>query len=130
MSNTQNEKKSVQKGNFVNHVGFEVLEKKNNILLKLDTKSWHLNSNKFLHGGVTATMLDTALGISIKNVTGKNCITINLNISYLKPVIINDIVVSSSEVIQTGNNIATAESNIGLDGDIIAKAIGTFKLIG
>lgn len=38
-----------------------------------------------LHGGITAYMLDTAMGWSLAQTTGKQVVTLQMNINYLSP---------------------------------------------
>ena len=46
---------------------------------------WELNAGGVVHGGVTAIMLDSAMGILAYAITGGMCPTVNLNISFPRP---------------------------------------------
>jgi uncharacterized protein (TIGR00369 family) len=55
--------------------------------MTLEIKKHHLQQNGFMHGGVTATILDVVTGISAYTtvVKGKNVVTADLKVSYLNP---------------------------------------------
>src|SRR5690625_3656738 len=98
---------------FVDHLGFEIIEQSSNqLLLKLIIKDYHLNTNGALHGGVNATMLDVVLGMAITNLTGQKCITVNLNISYLRALTEGEEIFAVGRIINEGYKIVTAEGEI------------------
>lgn len=123
-------RKSFESSKFFSHVGFEIVHyQEGDILLKLPVTEKLLNANQTLHGGVHATMLDVILGITIRSITKTRCTTINLNVNYFVPVASGN-VFAKGRVLQQGYRIVTAEGELhDEEGNMIAKGIGTFKLI-
>ena len=86
-----------------------------------------LNPNRVLHGGVTYSMVDTAMGAAIHSLLEKGdaCVTIEIKMHYLKPV--RDGRVScAAKVIQCGKRIAIVSADVKNHGKLVATAIGTF----
>lgn len=89
------------------------------------------NSYGILHGGITATILDTAMGTLANHLLpdGYGSVTNQLNIHYLAPGI-GDNLRCRAEVIHQGRNtmIISGEATRD-DGKKIAHATGTFFII-
>lgn len=56
------------------------------ITISFPVLPWALNVNGVVNGGITATMLDTVMGTLAYALSGSFTPTINLNVSYLRPV--------------------------------------------
>jgi uncharacterized protein (TIGR00369 family) len=112
------------------HVGFEIVRfEEGNVNIKLDVKEHLLNINGTLHGGVHATMLDYILGMVTRSVTKAKVVTTNLTVHYLSSISQGEIF-AEAKVLQEGYKLAFTEGEIKDDqGNILAKGIGTFKLI-
>ncbi|MEK4425789.1 PaaI family thioesterase [Solibacillus sp. FSL K6-1523] len=123
-------RKNFNQNEFINLIGFESenLEERA-IKLKLSIREELLNNNGSLHGGVHATMLDTILGMTIRYKTKLPCTTINLNINYLNTAT-SDEVYATGKILRQGYKNVTAEGEMyDSNGVLLAKAIGTFKLL-
>ncbi|WP_163527067.1 PaaI family thioesterase [Halobacillus ihumii] len=123
-------RESFETSPFFSHIGFEITEfERGNVLLKLPITEKLMNANGTLHGGVHATMLDLILGMTIRSTTKTHCSTINLNINYLAPSSTGD-VVARGRILQQGYRTVIAEAEMyDQKGNMLAKGIGTFKLI-
>lgn len=123
-------RKSFDETPFLNFIGFKIDHfEEGNIRLKLSVKDQFMNSHGTLHGGIHASMLDVILGMTIRSVTKTSCTTINLNVNYLN-------VSDSKNLYATGKILKLGYRNVIAEGEIydsdevlIAKAVGTFKLI-
>ncbi len=89
-----------------------------------------LNVNRLVHGGVIYSLADTGMGAALYTdlAEGKNCTTIEIKISYFKPVSSGKII-CETKMINRGRKIATLESEVTNNGQLIAKAIGTFYIL-
>ncbi len=115
---------------FTNHLKFEMKINNNEVVTTLKVENYHLNVKNTVHGGVLATMLDNVIGDSIAIAVNCPVITINLNIHYVAPVKVDSLLTASAKVIQQGYRISMAEGIIKDEkGNVIAKGIGTFKII-
>src|SRR5690606_4607957 len=81
----------------------------------------HINSNDVVHGGLLATMLDHLLG--------QNCVllaenpayvTSNLNVSYLRPVLLGDFVIGRATVYRTGRTAGYASGVLSVGDRAVA----------
>ncbi|GIN37657.1 MULTISPECIES: PaaI family thioesterase [Heyndrickxia] len=89
------------------------------------------NSLQIVHGGVTATILDTAMGTLANSLlpTGYGAVTSNLSIYYIAPGI-GESLRASAEVIHKGTKTLVIEGSVHRnDGKKIAHCSGTFFII-
>jgi acyl-CoA thioesterase len=95
----------------------------------LDVTDKLLNSMGVLHGGATYTLVDCGMGAALYSRLGegKKGRTLEIKIAYLKAVT-SGTVTCDTKVIHLSKTVATLESDVRQDGDLIAKAIGTFSI--
>ncbi|NVM18418.1 MAG: PaaI family thioesterase [Candidatus Lokiarchaeota archaeon] len=88
-----------------------------------------LNPHKVIHGGVLYSMADTGMGAAAYTNLGKNeiCATIEIKINYFKAVKGGSLT-CNTRVIHQGKKVATLDSEILNDGQIVAKALGTYSI--
>ncbi len=96
-------------------------------VLEVDAKL--LNPHRTVHGGVTYTMADSGMGAALYSCIDDDelCSTIETKIVYFKSVA-SGTLVCDTRVIHISKRIATLESEIGHDGGLIAKALGTWSI--
>lgn len=78
----------LKENHFVHHLGMSLGELREGYAeVWLDVEERHLQHTGFLHGGVTASLLDVSTGIAAytQAPAGKNVVTAELKISYLNP---------------------------------------------
>ncbi|MFZ0369134.1 MAG: PaaI family thioesterase [Halobacillus sp.] len=123
-------RESFEASPFFSHIGFEIIHfEEGNVLLNLPIQEKLFNVNGTLHGGVHATMLDLIIGMAIRSTTKTRCTTMNLNINYLAPSA-GGSVTAKGRILQQGYRIVTAEGELyDGEGTMLAKGIGTYKLI-
>lgn len=91
----------------------------------------HLNGNGTLHGGMTATLVDTLSTFAIAT-TGDNKlgVSVDMSISYLKAAFPGETLKIKSEVYKTGKTLSFARVDIfNNNGDILVTGNHT-KFIG
>jgi uncharacterized protein (TIGR00369 family) len=89
------------------------------------------NSLDIVHGGITATLLDTVMGTVINAILpeGFGAVTSQLNIHYIAPGI-GDTLTCRAEIIHHGGKTAVVSGEaFAADGKKIAHATGTFFII-
>ena len=114
---------------FWGHVGCKMVElKEGSVTVELDVKSHHLNLIGILHGGVHATMLDSAMGIlAMSSKPQDKMVTTNLNIHYLAPAKEEKVRVQA-KVVHESNSMMTTEGTLTNEsGEICAFATATFR---
>ncbi len=91
----------------------------------------HFNPHRVLHGGVIYSMADTGMGgalYTLLDIDDKElCATVEIKINYFKPVT-SGMLTCNTKVIHKGKKIAVIESEILNNGNIVAKAIGTYSI--
>ncbi|MBT3641650.1 MAG: PaaI family thioesterase [Euryarchaeota archaeon] len=89
----------------------------------------HLNAGGVAHGGLHATMLDTALGGALVSTINKDewCATAQLDISYIEPGYEGEELFANGFVIRRGKSLAHCEGTISdSEGKLIATGKGTW----
>jgi len=86
----------LKNNHFINHLGMNLDEiDDGSAEMSLTVEQHHLQQNGFLHGGVTASILDVVTGIAAYTQvsdTSKNVVTADLKVSYLNPCVSKKIV--------------------------------------
>ncbi len=71
----------------------------------------HTNLFGIAHGGVLASICDTAMGSACVTY-GKKLVTLDMSISYIKSAPKGSIIIAKAEVISIGNTIVRAEAKV------------------
>lgn len=90
----------------------------------------HLNPAGTLHGGVLATLVDTAMGTAVRTATGDGDVpaTSQLTVTYLRPGTTGPVVVTG-RVRTRGQHLTVCEADVEQDGKPIGHAVATFALL-
>lgn len=79
-----------------------------------------------VHGGIVATLLDTAATFALIAETDRDWVTIDLRVDYLRPTPLGPVSVTG-EVIHAGKRIGRSRASLcDAKGRLCAAAIGTF----
>tara|TARA_B100001113_G_C21003886_1_gene576205 strand:- start:378 stop:800 length:423 start_codon:yes stop_codon:yes gene_type:complete len=113
-------------------IGFEIVEfTEGRCVVELTVSGDHLNAGGVAHGGIHATMLDTAMGGTLVTTLRKEewCATAQLDLSYLEPSYPGDVLRAEGSVVRRGRNIAHLEGVItNSEGSRISHARGTWAI--
>ena len=98
--------------------------------LQLDVTDEHLNEAGTLHGGVLATLVDTAMGQAVRSRTGEGDVpaTSQLTVTYLRPGKPGT-VVATAEVRIQGEHLTVCEADVQQDGKALVHALATFAVL-
>ena len=122
---------SIPKNTFWDYVGAEITFISNeHANCTLDIKEHHLNMVGILHGGVHATLIDSAMGLlATLQKPGKETVTIQLSINYFAAVKEGKVTVETS-VVQSSRSLVTTEGIVYDEhGKMLAKGQAVFKVI-
>ena len=101
-----------------------------NYEFKVLVQDIHLNSSKTAHGGFISTIADTGMGTTAHQVANnKRCVTINLNINYISPALLNDNLIGKIKVLKKTNTLVFINCEISNEKNIIAEVSGTWKIL-
>lgn len=123
-------RKLVEDNSFYNHIGFELVsEKEEEILLKLTLKRELLNTNKTVHGGVHASMLDAIQSMVLRATYQTSIAAMNLDVHYFATAQ-TGILFARATILQKGFKLATVEAEIIDENQVlIAKGTGLYRII-
>lgn len=116
---------------FTEWFGAELVETKEGaVSVALDLKPHHLNPGGIIHGGVIASLLDIAIGLSLRTQLPLEFAhaTTQLNISYLKPCR-EGRVVATGQAIHQGRRTGYGEAELRDSRDrLLSRASGSFLI--
>lgn len=84
-----------------------------------------------LHGGVTATLIDTAMAFAVRTRIGltEATATIDLTVHYLRPHMTGKFV-CTAKVVRAGKRIFTVSADVhGAEGKLIATGLSTYTRV-
>ena len=98
--------------------------------LQLDVTDRHLNEAGTLHGGVLATLVDTAMGQAVRSRTGEHDVpaTSQLTVTYLRPGK-PGVVEVTARVRTQGAHLTVCEADVDQDGESLVHAVATFAVL-
>lgn len=98
------------------------------VRLDMDVKHEHTNVHHIAHGGVAATLVDTAMGVACFT-CDKGVVTLEMNLSFIRPVY-EGVAYAVGEVVHDGKRTMVCEGSVyGADGELCLKARGTFFVV-
>jgi uncharacterized protein (TIGR00369 family) len=108
-------------------LGFSLVEvERGRAVFEGTTAEWQYNPLGTVHGGWSATLLDSALGCAVHSTLapGETYTTLDLQVRFLRPVLATSgRVRGEATVVHRGKRIATAEARlVGEDGALFATA--------
>jgi uncharacterized protein (TIGR00369 family) len=112
-------------------MGFDVVQADpGSVVLSFRALPEHLNLQGLVHGGVLATVADTAMGLAARTSVerGHRHVTIQLGVQYLRAASPGAIR-ASGRVLRTGSQIAHTDAELVDDGGrVLARAQGTYSV--
>ena len=114
---------------FSKHIGAKVegVEPGRSVL-HIDVEEHHLNGAGTLHGGVYASLIDNAMGLSVLALVGVRTATIQMNVHFLGAVGEGRIT-CECEVLHRTRRTATAEAKVrDEEGNLVALGTGAFRV--
>jgi uncharacterized protein (TIGR00369 family) len=97
--------------------------------LGLRVSAAHCNSRGFLHGGLIASLADNAMGLSLGQATGQSAVTINLSVDYVQSAQPGQWLQIEPRVIRAGSKLGVVDALVTADGEVIARANATFRIL-
>jgi uncharacterized protein (TIGR00369 family) len=114
---------------FSRHIGAKVEEvEPGRSVVSIDVEEVHLNGAGTLHGGVYASLIDNAMGLSVLALVGVRTATIQMNVHFLGAVGEGRIT-CESEVVHRTRRTATAEAKVrDAESNLVALGTGAFRV--
>ena len=114
---------------FSKHIGAKVERvEPGRSVISIDVEEVHLNGAGTLHGGVYASLIDNAMGLSVLALVGVRTATIEMNVHFLGAVN-GGRITCESEVLHRTRRTATAEAKVhDAEGNLVALGTGAFRV--
>lgn len=110
-------------------IGMRMTDIRPNVaVIEVDVRDDLLQPGGILHGGVTATLIDTAMAFAVRTylTDTEPTATIDLTIHYLRP-IANGKAICTARVVRPGKRIFTVSAEVhNEDGKLIATGLSTY----
>ena len=125
---------AARRGGFHQEVGFRVDARRSGrgvCTVTGQVERRHLNINAVVHGGVYATILDTAMGGAVVSLLGEGetTATTSLYVEFLRAAREGDHLTAKGTVLRRGRHIAFAEGELtGRDERRLSQAHGTWYI--
>jgi uncharacterized protein (TIGR00369 family) len=117
---------------FANWMGFEMTGVgPGSSELTLELAPHHLNPGGRAHGGVAASLLDSAIGLALRTLLpeGANHATLQLNVTYLRPAAGGRLIARATAV-HRGRRIEYGEGTVfDADEHVVARGSATFVVL-
>ncbi|MFM9965589.1 MAG: PaaI family thioesterase [Planctomycetaceae bacterium] len=109
-----------------------VTSEKGRATWRLTVAEQHLRTHGILHGGVVATLLDTAMGRAVSTLCrdDQSAVTAQLNVNFLRPAWPGETLMITGEVLHSGRQTAVTRGEIRTaTGVLVATGSGTFLFV-
>lgn len=122
-------RRSLEQATFAKFLGIELESLEPGVaVVVLELNDNFKQNNGVIHGGVIASVIDTALALAILSVLpeGERVTTVDLTISYLRP-LIEGKARATARVLRAGKRIIAASADVaGDNGNVAATALSTY----
>jgi len=126
--------RAARRGGFQHEVGFHIVPEKSGhgyCTVAGRVEHRHLNLNGVVHGGVLATILDTAMGGSVVSLLTEEetTATTSLYLEFLRTAREGEHLSARGHVLRRGRHVAFAEGElVGSEGERLSQARGTWYI--
>jgi uncharacterized protein (TIGR00369 family) len=116
-------------------LGFEIRDiARGRVTFAMTPQEKHYNPIGMVHGGVTATLLDTVMGCALHTTLaeGTGYSTVDISVRYLRPVTVQSgLVVATGTLVHKGRRTATAEATLveASTGRLLATATSSLLVL-
>ena len=118
-------------GGFAQRLGVDVEQADDgSARIRFEAREEHLNPAGTLHGGVLATLVDTAMGTAVRSATDDGDVpaTSQLTVTYLRPGRPGRVEVTA-KLRTRGAHLTVCEADVEQDGKALVHAVATFALL-
>ena len=117
---------------YLQHLGIELVEiEVGKAVMKLPMRDELRQPYGLLHGGATASLIDTATAFAVVSVTTheEKCTTVDLTVHYLRPVT-DETTICTATIVRAGRRLITVSAEVHNEhGKLIATALSTYAKV-
>lgn len=122
----------VARAPFVNHVG-PLLQAEHDppgeMTLGLKVDQVHTNTMGFMHGGMIATVCDSAMARAAVFLLNRRTVTLRMAMEYFDPIKRGDWLTAHGRVVDQDGEVAHTECLVRVGGEVRARGTGVFRLL-
>jgi uncharacterized protein (TIGR00369 family) len=122
----------VPRAPFVNHVG-PILQAIENppgtMLLGLQVEKIHINTMGFMHGGMIATVCDSAMARAMHTRLQRRTVTLRMSLEYFDPIKHGDFIEAQARLVDHDEEVAHTECEVRVGASLCARGTGVFRLL-
>ncbi len=119
----------IDKVPFAQYLGIEVVDIKfGEAVLRLAVRDELLRNGGLVHGGVTASLIDTAAAFVVMSVVGPDQVnsTVDLTLHYLRPVL-SGVMTARAKIVRSGRRVIIAAVDVFDEAEtLVATALTTY----
>jgi acyl-coenzyme A thioesterase PaaI-like protein len=117
---------------FINHVG-PLLQAVENPLGSMTLGIWvgevHCNTLGFMHGGMIATLCDSAMARSIQPKLQRRTVTLKMQLEYFDAIMKGDWLEAHARLVSEDGEVAHTECEVRVGGAMRARGTAVFRLL-
>jgi len=116
---------------YMKHLGGLLLKKVSDELYEFNVtvRDIHLNTGKIAHGGFLASIADTGMGTAAHQITNRRCVTINLDLKYIKSAKKGETLKGVIGILKQTKTLVFLKCEIKKDDEIVVFASGCWKIL-
>lgn len=122
----------VARAPFVNHVGPLFQAEKDapgEMTLGLTVDTVHTNTMGFMHGGMIATVCDSAMARAAVFLLQRRTVTLRMALEYFDPIKKGDWLTASARLVDHDGEVAHTECLVKVGDQVRARGTGVFRLL-
>lgn len=117
---------------FVNHVGplLQAVENPPGMMtLGLQVEKVHTNTMGFMHGGMIATVCDSAMARALVTKLQRRTVTLRMSLEYFDPISHGDFIEAKARLVDHDEEVAHTECEVQVGGSLRARGTAVFRLL-
>lgn len=122
----------VERAPFVNHVGplFQATtDAPGEMTLGLKVEMVHTNTMGFMHGGMIATICDSAMARAAVFLLQRRTVTLRMAMEYFDPIKKGDWLTAHGRLVGHDDDVANTECLVKVGEEVRARGTGVFRLL-
>jgi uncharacterized protein (TIGR00369 family) len=117
--------------NMLNPVFVDCDYSSKSVTVKYKAEKWNMNTGGSMHGGIISTAFDNCFGMLAHYFSKKMVTTVDLNVRFLKPVLLGDDLIIKAKADHVGRTLISLSAESFSRGNVkTAAASATFMVIG
>jgi uncharacterized protein (TIGR00369 family) len=117
---------------FINHVGplLQAVENAPGTMkLGLDVRDMHINTMGFMHGGMIATVCDSAMARALHTRLQRRTVTLRMSLEYFDAIARGEFIEAAARLVDHDEEVAHTECDVRVGQRLCARGTAVFRLL-